>query len=280
LTTAAIKQRLLAWLDRGEGRIGRVLQAIVTAFIVVSVVSFFLSTDRVLFERHRQAFQVVEAIAVGVFSVEYVLRLWAASVLEPRGGLLRAGVLARLRYLGSFFGVIDLAAILPFYVHLLVGGTFGVDLRFLRITRVLKLARYSVALQIIAGAFRRRGRELASFFTIVLLVLVMAGSIIWIFEHRAQPDSFGSIPKTLWWAIVTMTTVGYGDAYPVTALGKVFAGFVMLTGVGVIAVPTGLIGAALSEEFAARKALGGDPATCPTCGQSRPHHRPDGGPGR
>jgi voltage-gated potassium channel len=147
----------------------------------------------------------------------------------------------------SFFGIVDLLAVLPFYI------STGVDLRsvrafrLLRLFRLLKLARYSAAVQRFHRAFLIAREELALFGATALIVLYLSSVGIYYFEREAQPEAFGTVFHALWWAIATLTTVGYGDVYPVTAGGRVFTFFVLVTGLGIVAVPTGLFASALSK---------------------------------
>ena len=170
---------------------------------------------------------------VAIFSVEYLLRIWLSN--------------KKLAYIFSFFGIIDLVAILPFYL------SAGIDLRsirvlrLMRVFRILKLAHYSDAITTFQNAFNHIRRELAVFGAFSLLILYIASVGIYIFEHEAQPEAFGSIFDCLWWSIVTLTTVGYGDSFPVTVGGKVFTSFIVIIGLGIIAVPTGLFASALSK---------------------------------
>jgi len=153
----------------------------------------------------------------------------------------------RIRYITSFFGLIDLAAILPFYI------TTGLDLRslravrLLRLFRVLKLARYSKAVQRLHRAFRIAREQIVLFFVVACLLLYFAAVGIYYFENPAQPEVFKSVFHSLWWAVATLTTVGYGDMYPITAGGRVFTFIVLMVGLGVVAVPAGLLASALSQ---------------------------------
>ena len=196
--------------------------------------------------RFRQALEVVELLVVAVFSVEYVLRLAAARPMRS--------------YAFSFFGTIDLAAILPFYL------AAGLDLqslravRLLRLFRALKLVRYSAAITRINRAFVIAREELILFACATMLILYFAAIGIYYFEHEAQPEAFSSVFDGLWWAVATLTTVGYGDVFPVTAGGRFFTFIVLITGLGVVAVPTGLIASALSRaREEERRAAADDP---------------------
>jgi voltage-gated potassium channel len=220
-------------MERADTPAGHWVDRVIEALIVVSLVSFAIETLPDLAESTRDALRVVEIVIVAVFTVEYVLRIAVAD--------------NKLRFVTSFFGVVDLMAILPFYIAV------GVDLRsvrafrLLRLFRALKLARYSAAVRRFHVAFRIAKEEVILFFVVALMVTFLAAVGIYYFENPAQPERFKSVFHSLWWAVETLTTVGYGDVHPVTTGGKVFTFFVLMIGLGVVAVPTGLVASALGE---------------------------------
>ena len=195
--------------------------------IVLSIAAFTIETLPTLSPQLRGFLRGFEVFAIGIFTAEYLLRLWMAE--------------HRLRFAFSFFGIIDLLVILPFYLQ------FAVDLRSLRVFwlfrlfRLFKLVRYVDAAKRIADAFRMVWVDLTIFGIGALFVFYLAAVGIYFFEREAQPESFASVPHAFWWALATLTTVGYGDVYPITVGGKVFTFFVLMLGLGVFAVPTGLI---------------------------------------
>ncbi len=209
------------------------LEGFIQVLIVLSLIGFSLETIPGLAPEVRRILRLLEVWTVGVFTVEYGLRAF----LSP----------APASYLLSFWGLVDLLAILPFYLHM------GLDLRSVRILRLLrlfrmfKLARYHQALRRFAHAFRLIREELVLFLTASAMLIYLAAVGIYYFEHEAQPEAFASVFHALWWAIVTLTTVGYGDVYPVTPGGKIFTALLLLIGLGIVAVPTGLVASALSE---------------------------------
>ena len=205
----------------------------IQALIILVLVSFSIDTLPDLHPTARQALEVVELLIVAVFSVEYVLRLVASRPMRS--------------YALSFFGIIDLAAILPFYLAAGLDVQSLRAVRLLRLFRALKLVRYSAAITRIARAFQIAKEELVLFACATTLILYFAAVGIYYFENEAQPESFASVFDGLWWAVATLTTVGYGDVFPITAGGKLFTFIVLVTGLGVVAVPTGLIASALSK---------------------------------
>ena len=153
------------------------------------------------------------------------------------------------KFIFSFFGIIDLLAILPFYLSLGLGLTSLRALRFLRLFRILKLARYNRAMKHFTRAISSAKEEIMLFLFITLMLIYFAAVGIYYFEHEAQPEHFSSVFDSLWWAIITLTTVGYGDVYPITIGGRVFTFFILLIGLGIVAIPTGIISSALSRSI-------------------------------
>lgn len=212
---------------------GRVFDIAIQVLIVLSLVTFSLDTLPDLSPAVRTALHRVEIITVLIFTAEYLLRITVAD--------------KKLKFIFSFFGIIDLIAVLPFYL------AAGLDLRALRIVRllrvirILKLARYSAAVQRFHRAFIIAKEELFLFLLVAAILFYLAGVGIYYFENRAQPEVFSSVFHSLWWSVATLTTVGYGDVYPVTVGGKCFTFFVLVIGLGVVSVPAGLIASALSK---------------------------------
>jgi voltage-gated potassium channel len=224
--------------------------AVIVTLIVLNALAVVVSSDPLHFERYFGAFHAFEVFSIAVFTVEYLLRIWVAPE-NPRYAGLSAGA-ARLRYAVSPVALVDLAAILPAYIGML----FVVDLRYLRLlrlVRLLKLTHYFKGLGIFIDVIQAEARTLASgVFTMAIMVFV-AAALMHTAEHAAQPESFGTIGESLWWAVVTMTTVGYGDVYPVTTFGRILAAMIMLLGVGIVALPAGILAARFAEELQARR---------------------------
>jgi len=231
-------------IENSDTKGGRFFDFAIQTLIVVSLVTFSLETLPNISDQTRRWLHIIETVTVSIFTIEYILRV----VFADR----------KLSFVCSFFGVIDLLAILPFYV------ASGVDLRSLRafrmfrLFRILKLVRYSKAIQRFHRAFLIAREELILYFFVTLLLLFLAAVGIYYFENDAQPETFASVFHSLWWAVATLTTVGYGDVYPVTAGGKLFTFIVLLIGLGVVSVPAGLVASALSK---AREMDDGDDAT-------------------
>jgi voltage-gated potassium channel len=213
---------------------GRTFNLAIQALILVSLVCFCIETLPNLSAEARYWLFVLEVFAVSVFTIEYALRILVAD--------------NRLKFISSFYGLVDLIAILPFYVAL------GIDLRTIRVLRIfrvfriLKFLRYTKAIDRFKLAFHEIKEELVLFVIAAMLVVFLASVGIYYFEGETQPDTFGSIFHCMWWAVVTLTTVGYGDALPITVGGRIFTGMILIVGIGIIAIPTGLFTAALSVD--------------------------------
>lgn len=220
-------------IERNDTPVGRVFDGMIQALVVFSLLTFSLDTLPNLPAWAQSFLSTAEIVTVSIFTVEYVLRVYVAT---PRTG-----------YIFGFFGVIDLLAIAPFYIGL------GVDLRavrafrLLRLFRMFKLARYSAAVRRFHLALGIAKEEIVLFLGAAVIVLFLAAVGIYHFEREAQPEAFASVFHCLWWSLCTLTTVGYGDVFPVTAGGKLFTFFVLLVGLGVIAVPAGLVASALAK---------------------------------
>lgn len=220
------------------------------AFIIVSSVVAVLETEASIVAQAPRLFNAAEITFGLVFGLEYLARIFAAGA-DPR----YRGVLGRLRYMLTPMAIIDLLAIAPLYIGALSNDPVLLRLcRLLRILRLAKLGRYSTALQHIDDAIMARKHELGLSLILTGMILMVSSTLIYVFEAEGQPQQFGSIPRALWWAIVTLTTVGYGDVYPLTVPGRILAGLTALAGVAMIAVPTGILAAAFSDVFQRQRA--------------------------
>jgi len=233
------RERLRAILDGNDPRWGRKAAFTLQFLIVLSALSVAVETLPGLPPWLARALFVEEIIVVAIFSIEYILRVCSAR--RP------------LRYVFSVYGIVDLVAIAP--TMLLTGYDLRSlrVIRALRVLRLLKLMRYVRAFDRLAHAVRSVVDELVVFGCVAAVLLYLCATAIYLFEHEAQPEAFASIPHAMWWAVVTFTTVGYGDVYPVTAGGRIFTGVILVLALGVVALPTGLIATALSEERRAHK---------------------------
>lgn len=221
---------------------GNIFTGIIQFLILVSAVVFVIESDRerLAVDPYKTHFVVLDVIFLVLFSIEYILRVY----IEPR----------RRDFIFSFYGIIDLLAILPSLV-LVPGFRVLRILRFLRIFRIFKATRFVLAVDRLAAALREIYQELLALVLLSLMLVYLAACGTHFFERDVQPDKFGSILDSMWWAVVTLTTVGYGDVFPVTPGGKVFTAFVTLIGVGLIAIPSGLLASVLTQARVEREQL-------------------------
>ena len=228
-----MKARLRDIIESNDTFVGRSFDISIQILVIISTIAFTLETLPNLVIEYQNLFETIEFILITIFTIEYLLRLWVAR--DKKG------------YLLSFYGIIDAVAILPFYLAV------GLDLRalrlvrLLRLLRILKLLRYSQALNRLSLALRLAREELLLFLAGSLGVIYIAAVGIFYFENTVQPENFASIPHAMWWAVSTLTTVGYGDVYPVTIGGKVFTTLILFVGLGLVAMPAGIIASALSK---------------------------------
>jgi voltage-gated potassium channel len=220
-------------VETTDTRAARLFDIGVQVLVVISLVTFSIETLPNLPPAWSENLRRVETAVVAIFSLEYVLRVAVAD--------------RKFSFIFSFFGLVDLLAIAPFYLSL------GIDLRsirvvrLLRVFRLLKLARYSAAVRRFQRAAQIAREELVLFACVALVVLYLSAVGIYYFEKEAQPQSFASVFHSLWWAVGTLTTVGYGDVYPITVGGRIFTFVVLMVGLGIVSVPTGLFASALSK---------------------------------
>ena len=221
-------------IENRDTKGGRVFENCVLAVVGVSLISFAVGTMPSLSPGTQSTLQVIEVVTILLFSVEYCLRIYVA---RDRG-----------KYLCSFYGVLDLVVILSYYLSLAAfDGRILRAVRLLRLFTILKSFRYYRATNRLMNAVVIVKEELVIFSVLSGVLLYLAAAGIWYFESQAQPDSFGSMFDGLWWAVITLTTVGYGDVYPVTVGGRVFTFLLLMIGLGIIAIPPGIIASALSK---------------------------------
>jgi voltage-gated potassium channel len=212
--------------------------------IIVAVADAVFETEPTISRGHEAFFDNFEVIVASIFSVEYLFRVWT-EVENPRFAKYR---FPRLRYALTPIAIIDLCAILPAFFAF--GGASSLVLRFFRVFRMIRLAklgRTSRAWLMIREAFYDRRYEFGLVLGLVAVAVLISGSLMYWAEADAQPDKFGSIPRAMWWAVITLTTIGYGDVYPVTLMGKIITAFIAIVGVMLIALPTGLFAASFTE---------------------------------
>lgn len=261
---ALVKQRTFDVLDVAiDGDLtSRVVDLTIVTLIVLNVIAVLLETVEGLASQYQPYFHTFDLFSVSVFTVEYALRIWSCTS-DPRYA---HPVWGRLRFAMRPMLIIDLIAIAPFYLPLLL----PMDMRMLRMVRVFrllrvfKLARYSSALRMMGQVLAIKKEELIVGFVVMTILLVFASSLMYMVEHETQPEAFGSIPASMWWAVATLTTVGYGDVYPITVLGRMAGAVIAMIGVGMFAMPAGIIAQGFAEVHRRRRA-DRPPMRCPHC---------------
>jgi len=237
----------------------KIFNIFMLSLISLNVLAVILETVKNIAIRYSAFFLYFEIISVIIFTIELVLRVWTCTANPGNAH----PIYGRIRFILTPLALIDILAVLPFYLPLLI----PVDLRFvralrlLRLFRVFKLGRYSNALKIMGRVLRQKREELLISLFVVGILLILASSLMYHIEHAAQPDKFSSIPATMWWGISTLTTVGYGDVTPITPLGKLLGAVIALLGIGIFALPAGILASGFASAIQRKE------AKCPYCGK-------------
>jgi voltage-gated potassium channel len=226
---------------------------VLSLLVLTNVAAVVLESVPTIEARYGAEFALFEFFSVIVFTAEYILRVWSGGVRYalPEGGAWRG----RKEYVFGFYGIVDLLAILPFYLQLIFPGADLRVLRVLRLLRILKLSHYSSALEDLAAAVRSEARSFWAALYLLLIVTLLTSSLMFFAENEAQPEKFGSIPEALYWSLITLTTVGYGDVTPVTSIGKILSVVTAFLGVCTVAMLTGIVSSAFANQMARRKAI-------------------------
>jgi voltage-gated potassium channel len=241
----------------------RIIAITLIILVLVNAVAIVLETVDEFNERFGAVFNAVEVVSLTIFTIEYLLRLWVAP-LTPKYS---TPVTGRILYAFSLLALVDLLAILPAFLPMIL----PVDLRILRFLRVFrlfrlfKLSRYVESLNTLDDVVRSKKEELLVIVLMIVMLLLFSSSLIYLVENEAQPDKFPSIPAAMWWGVATLTTVGYGDIFPVTPLGKILSGFIAFLGIGLFALPTGILASGFAEQINLKRRRDGD-CCCPNCG--------------
>lgn len=251
MAMATFRQRVALILEPGrhDTWLSRFTDLFLVSLISINVLAIIIESVTQFQQLYAAELAALEIFSVAVFSLEYLLRVWSCPDISERG--YTDNLAGRLRYMCSPAALIDLIAIAPFYLAFIT----SIDLRFLRVFRLLrifKLTRYSNAMQTLLAVFKEEANSMVAAFFILMVLLVLSASGIHLIEHDIQPDAFGSIPDAMWWAMATLTTVGYGDVTPITPMGKFFGGCITLIGMGMVALPAGILASGFSEQFRRR----------------------------
>jgi voltage-gated potassium channel len=257
------KIHILLHPELGDTHWDKILNGFIIVLIFLNVAAVMLETVQPIHDKYADFFQVFDTVSVIIFTIEYVLRVWSCN----HDAKYQHSFRGRLRYMLSTEALIDLVAILPFYIHVVV----GLDLRILRILRLLRFLRlfrltaYMKSAKLVRNVFKSRANELRLSFVLIAFVILIASCLLYFAEHLAQPKVYSSIPATLWWAVVTVTSIGYGDMVPITVLGKILSGLISLSGLAIFALPAGIITAGFLEEMSKTKKK--KHLHCPHCGE-------------
>lgn len=257
-----IKQKVFELVEKGaHGRKYNLLfDYTIMTLIVLSLISIILESLPDINSKYETLLYGFNTFSIIIFSIEYAMRVYVSSLSHPSKSSLRSAS----NFIFSTYGIIDLLAILPFFLPVLI----KVDLRFLRalrltrFLRILKLNRYNDSLNLIWSVIKEKKSELAVTGFLTFLILMIASFLMYHIEGEKQPEVFSNILESFWWAIATLTTVGYGDIYPITGLGKFISGLIAILGIGVVALPTGIIGAGFMNKIEQNKV----DKKCPHCG--------------
>jgi voltage-gated potassium channel len=255
-----IKRRVYSLIrdDDVNNLAASVVDGVIIFLILINVALIITDTFRGLPASVHRVFHYVELTSVVIFTVEYLLRVWISDLSHPAKTRWRS----LLRYALSPSAIIDLLSILPFYLPFI----FPIDMRVLRLLRIMKVNRYTDAFSTVGNVVRRKSAQLMSSVIVMLIMMIISSVLMYNIESGAQPEVFKNAFSGLWWAIATLTTVGYGDIYPITILGKLLGAIIALLGVGLVAVPTGIISAGFVEQTTDNKPRD-DKQYCPHCGK-------------
>lgn len=248
----AIRRWLYAALEEQKNQQGaRLLNRFLMLLVVTNVMAVVAESEHDIYQAYASWFDAFEVFSVLVFTIEYVVRGWICVESEqvdfqhPFGG--------RWRYLHTPMALVDLVAILPFYLSFFFGVADWRILRSLRLLRLLKLTRYSHSLGLLLAILRQEAETLVSALFILCMLILLSATGIYLVEGHIQPQEFGSIPRSLWWSVVTVATVGYGDVVPLTIIGKIFSGIIIVTGIAVAALPAAILASGMINELKRRR---------------------------
>ena len=234
-----------------HNRLSKGFNYFLMALILLSVGEMALETDKDIYVPYKTYFHIFDFFTVIVFTVEYVIRVMTAHLHPENANKTRWQSIRS--YVFSFAGIIDLVSIIPFYLDLAFDGRVFRTLKLLRLFRVFKIARYNESMKDVIDVIRAKSSEIGVIMSVIIIIMIISSFLMFYAEHKAQPDAFPNVLGCLWWAVVTMTTIGYGDVYPVTEYGKIIGSVMALLGIGLVAMPTGIISAGFLEKVNERR---------------------------
>jgi len=233
-------------ISKENDKTSKIFDYFISILIFLNVVAIILETEEKFFGEYELLFKYFELISVFIFSIEYLLRLWSCVSVEKY----KHPIFGRIKYIFSPMAIVDLIAIAPFYLTFVVTDTRIIRiLRFLRILRATKHSKHTKTFKIITNTLYKKKAELFSSFILMFSLLLICSTGVYFVENEAQPEKFSSIISAMWWAVATLTTVGYGDIFPITPLGKFFGSVSAIFGIGFFALPAGLLASGFSDEM-------------------------------
>ena len=250
-----IQKRTSQLLSKGNvaDKPSQYVDMILFILIVLNIAAVCLESVKHIGNEYKVAFNAFEFFSIVIFSIEYVLRVWSAPARNDLGN--STNIIKRMKYIFSFTGLIDFLAIIPSILPYFFGGLDLRWLRVLRLLRLLKISNYSSALEDFFSAIKAEWRSFSAALYLMVIALFLSSALMYIAEHDSQPEKFSSIPETMWWGLITLTTVGYGDVSPVTPLGKIIGAFTAIMGVCTVALLTGIVASAFANQRAQKAAI-------------------------
>jgi voltage-gated potassium channel len=269
-----LKLKVYDIIEEPTGWDSRILNGFLILLISLNVLAAILETIEPFYALYQSIFDSFEVFSIVVFTIEYILRIWVCDI-NPKYANHFSG---KAKYILSPIAIIDLIAIIPFYIPFLVPDLrFLRVIRFFRVFRLLKLTRYSKTSRILYTTLSKQKEPLIITFLSAIVLMILASGLIFFVEHEVRPDVYTDMPTAMWWAVVTLTTIGYGDIYPVTPIGRFLASFIAFMGVGLFALPAGIMASGFSEEIKNQRKAEQEEITalqnkkefkyCPHCGK-------------
>ena len=247
------RKRLWQILERGnsEDKISVYTDIFLISLIILNIIAVLLETVDSIYTLYKFEFLIFERVSTAIFLIEYILRVWVC-IEDDKVKKKRTKVIVRLKYMATWPAIIDLLAVLSGILPMI----FNVDLRILRalrMLRLLKFSRYFKVMNLLLGVLKEEKQSFLAAMFLLTIAMLIASTGIYIFEKDSQPDKFGSIPEAMWWAVATLTTVGYGDVTPITPMGKLFGAVVTIIGIGTVALPSGILASGFSDQLKRRQ---------------------------
>ncbi len=240
--------------------LGKAFDNFMIVLISLNVIAFAFETVYSISIPYKSYFNNFETFSVIIFTIEYCLRLWTCTLEQQY----RHPLWGRVKFIFKPLSAIDLLSILPYYLFIFFPNlVFIPELHLLRLARLLKIGRYSESMRTLGNVVAAKRHDLLSATFTVFILLMFSASLVYFAEQASQPELFSSIPASMWWSVVTLTSVGYGDVYPVTPMGKLLGGVIAVLGLGLVALPTGILASGFAEEVQRKRTN----PTCPHCGK-------------